>query len=329
MSTAISSCAISSLYRCYGCAVLASFAPSCEYANMSDVDLSRYGPDVWELAGAGLDGRPRPDVLERVTAALVEAVVPERIILYGSGARGEMTPESDIDLLLVLETDDPERVEELARESVSDETCALQLSVATEADLAARAHKPYDMLYAALDDGVTLHDVRPPGERVAGPRRGQVSADERFRDARAWLEAAAGWLSLTEDPTRFRSVVCEQSERIVRIGLKAAAIASGGCHHSQRTIAALRLEVERLGVDPCVDADLAAELDGYKDYCVLDSDIEVATCERVKLAARCVLARAAAVVETMEETLAQDTAAAARAPPRVRRVCSRSVRLRR
>ena len=90
---------------------------------MSDVDPSRYGPDVWELAGAGLDGRPRP---------------------------------------------------------------------------------------------------------------------ERFRDARAWLEAAAGWLSLTEDPTRFRSVVCEQSERIVRIGLKAAAIASGGCHHSQRTIAALR-----------------------------------------------------------------------------------------
>ena len=90
---------------------------------MSDVDPSRYGPDVWELAGAGLDGRPRP---------------------------------------------------------------------------------------------------------------------ERFRDARVWLEAAAGWLSLTEDATRFRSVVCEQSERIVRIGLKAAAIASGGCHHSQRTIAALR-----------------------------------------------------------------------------------------
>ena len=60
------------------------------------------------------------------------------------------------------------------------------------------------MLYAALDDGVTPHDVRPLGERLAGPRRGQVSAGERIRDARACIEAAAGWLSLTENPTRFR-----------------------------------------------------------------------------------------------------------------------------
>lgn len=106
----------------------------------------------------------------------VKAVAPERIVLHGSGARGEMTPDSDIDLLLVLETDDPERVQKLADESVRDATCILQLLVATEADLAARAHKPYDILYAALDDGVTLHDVRPPGERVADPLRGEISA---------------------------------------------------------------------------------------------------------------------------------------------------------
>ena len=196
----------------------------------------------------------------------------------------------------VVETDDPERIEKLADESVRDENCILQLLVATEADLAARAHKPYDILYAALDDGVTLHDVRPPGERVAGPLHSETSADERLRDARDWLEAAARRLCLTENPTRFRDAICEESSRIVRFGLKAAAIASGGCHHSQRTIAALRLEVERLGVDPCVDAALAAELDGYKDYCCLDAEIEVATCERVALAARCVHARAAGVI---------------------------------
>ena len=258
---------------------------------MPDTELERL-----EWTGAGPDGRPRPDILERVTAALVKAVAPERIVLYGSGARGEMTPDSDIDLLVVLETDDPERVQKLADDSVRDETCILQLLVATEADLAARAHKPYDILYAALDDGVTLHDVRPPGERVAGPLRGEISAGERLRDARNWLKAAARRLCLTENPMRFRDAVCEESSRIVRFGLKAAAIASGGCHHSQRTIAALRLEVERLGVDPCVYAALAAELDGYKDFCCLDDEIEVATCERLALAARCVVARAAAVI---------------------------------
>ena len=209
-----------------------------------------------------------------------------------------MTPDSDIDLLLVLETNDPKRVEEQAHKSVRDETCILQVLVATEADLAARARKPYDVLYAALDEGVTLHDVRPPGERVAGPPGGEISADERLRDAGDWLEAAAHRLCLTENPTRFRDAVCEESSRTVRFGLRlrAAAIASGGCHHSQRTIAALRHEVERLGIDPCVDAALAAELDGYKDYCCLDEQIEVATCERLALAARCIVARAAAVI---------------------------------
>ena len=255
---------------------------------MPDADLEKL-----EWSGASPDGRPRPALLERVTAALIEAVAPERIVLYGSGARGEMTPESDIDLLLVLETDDPKRVKDMARKSVRDETCILQLLVATEADLAACAHKPYDVLYAALDEGVTLHDVRPPDERVAGPRRGEISADERLCDAGNWLEAAARQLSLTEDPTRFRDTVCEESSRSVRFGLKAAVIASGGGHHSQRNIAALRLEVQRLGI---VDAALAAELDGYKDYCCLDEQIEVATCERLALAAHCVVACAAAVI---------------------------------
>ena len=55
--------------------------------------------ETLEWSGAGPDGRPRPDLLERVTAALVEAVAPERNVLYGSGARGEMTPDGDIDLL--------------------------------------------------------------------------------------------------------------------------------------------------------------------------------------------------------------------------------------
>ena len=44
-----------------------------------------------------------------------------------------MTPDSDIDLLLVLETDDPKRIQKLADESVRDETCILHLLVATKA----------------------------------------------------------------------------------------------------------------------------------------------------------------------------------------------------
>ena len=247
-------------------------------------------------SACGPDGRPRQDVLKRLTNALIEAVSPERIVLYGSGARGEMTADSDIDLLVVVENGKERELEERADASVRNERCSVQVLITTEAELGARAHKPYDVLYAALDEGVSLHDTRPAGERIAGPRRDAIGADERHRDAAEWLEAAAGRLSLTENPTRLRDTVCEESSRTVRFGLKAAAIAAGGCHHSQRSIAALRLEAARLGIDPCIDAALAAELDGYKECYCLDREIEVATCERLALAAHCVVARAAAVI---------------------------------
>jgi len=40
-------------------------------------------------------------VLDEVVRRVVESVDPERIILFGSAARGESRPESDLDLLIV------------------------------------------------------------------------------------------------------------------------------------------------------------------------------------------------------------------------------------
>lgn len=39
--------------------------------------------------------------LDEVVRRIVEVAQPERIILFGSGARGEMGPHSDLDLLIV------------------------------------------------------------------------------------------------------------------------------------------------------------------------------------------------------------------------------------
>jgi predicted nucleotidyltransferase len=41
------------------------------------------------------------DVLDEIIRRVVETVHPERIILFGSAARGEMGPNSDVDLLVV------------------------------------------------------------------------------------------------------------------------------------------------------------------------------------------------------------------------------------
>ncbi|MYE87904.1 nucleotidyltransferase domain-containing protein [Candidatus Poribacteria bacterium] len=43
-----------------------------------------------------------PEVIEQLMARIIELVQPLRIILFGSAARGEMGPDSDIDVLVVM-----------------------------------------------------------------------------------------------------------------------------------------------------------------------------------------------------------------------------------
>ncbi|MGP0065061.1 MAG: nucleotidyltransferase domain-containing protein [Isosphaeraceae bacterium] len=42
-----------------------------------------------------------PSVLRDLVRRVVEAAQPEKIILFGSAARGEMGPDSDVDLLVI------------------------------------------------------------------------------------------------------------------------------------------------------------------------------------------------------------------------------------
>lgn len=46
-------------------------------------------------------GKPDPAVLADIVARVVRAAKPDRIVLFGSGARGTMGPNSDLDLLVI------------------------------------------------------------------------------------------------------------------------------------------------------------------------------------------------------------------------------------
>ena len=48
-----------------------------------------------------MDGTVDQAVLDRVIRRVVQVAQPEKIILFGSAARGEMGPHSDVDLLVV------------------------------------------------------------------------------------------------------------------------------------------------------------------------------------------------------------------------------------
>ena len=46
-------------------------------------------------------GKPDPAILADVIKRVVEAAKPEKIVLFGSAARGTMGPDSDLDLLVI------------------------------------------------------------------------------------------------------------------------------------------------------------------------------------------------------------------------------------
>lgn len=46
-------------------------------------------------------------LLQEMVRTLVEAIDPDRIILFGSRARGDAKPDSDVDLLVIKDSDEP------------------------------------------------------------------------------------------------------------------------------------------------------------------------------------------------------------------------------
>ena len=48
-----------------------------------------------------------PQILDEIIRRIVEVASPEKIILFGSAARGEMNRHSDVDLLIIKECASP------------------------------------------------------------------------------------------------------------------------------------------------------------------------------------------------------------------------------
>src|SRR5437588_7957685 len=46
-------------------------------------------------------GKPDPAILADIVKRIVRAAKPEKIVLFGSAARGEMGPDSDYDVLVI------------------------------------------------------------------------------------------------------------------------------------------------------------------------------------------------------------------------------------
>ncbi len=129
---------------------------------MSDAATARtvpgYDAEAFEWRGIRPDGRPDEAMLARLTAAIVEAVEPERIILFGSAARGDMCAKSDLDVLVVKDAAHHRKVAWKVYTAVPRGTRAVDVVVATNADIERHRDKPYYVIRPALDEGRVLYD---------------------------------------------------------------------------------------------------------------------------------------------------------------------------
>ncbi len=96
--------------------------------------------------------------LEAAVRVLAEAARPERIILFGSHARGEARADSDLDLL-VIESHVEDRAREMVRlrRALRPLRIPVDLLVYSTEDVARWGQQPGSALYWALREGRVVY----------------------------------------------------------------------------------------------------------------------------------------------------------------------------
>ncbi len=109
-----------------------------------------------------------PELIDYVVAKIVREFQPEKIILYGSFARGDFHKDSDLDLFIIKESDEPNR---LLRRKV-DELLAgrlfpvdIRVRKPAEVEWNFRAQNPF-YLHHIFKDGKVLYDKNAEPEQA-------------------------------------------------------------------------------------------------------------------------------------------------------------------
>ena len=99
-----------------------------------------------------------PQVVDRIIQAVVASVRPLRIILFGSAARGEMGPDSELDLLVVMQQGTHRR--KTANDCIArwgGVGVPFDIVVATPEDLELHRNNPGLIYQTILREGTEVH----------------------------------------------------------------------------------------------------------------------------------------------------------------------------
>jgi predicted nucleotidyltransferase len=107
-----------------------------------------------------------PDLLQEIVRRIVEVAQPERIILFGSAARGEVGPHSDVDLLIVKSGAHRGKLTEEIYLHLFGVGVAVDAIVVTPEDLERYAASPALVIRPALAEGKVVYEA--PREVLPG-----------------------------------------------------------------------------------------------------------------------------------------------------------------
>ncbi len=101
-------------------------------------------------------------IIKKIVDTLVEKYQPDKIILFGSYARGACTEDSDIDLLIIKETDKKRRVDRFVevKRLIYDPENKIPVSplVLTEDEIKERLKMGDDFIEEILTKGKMLYE---------------------------------------------------------------------------------------------------------------------------------------------------------------------------
>ena len=99
-----------------------------------------------------------PRLLDEIVWRIVAVAQPEKIILFGSAARGEMGPHSDVDLLVVKANVHRRRLAQAIYLQMIGVGLGVDAIVVTPEDLERYRHAPGSVIAPALREGQVIYE---------------------------------------------------------------------------------------------------------------------------------------------------------------------------
>ena len=112
------------------------------------------------MATTSVKSQSDKKVLQEVTRRIVSVAKPSRLLLFGSAVSGQMTEDSDLDILVVVQG--PVHHRRMAQEiyrNLRGVGIAVDVVVATEEELQNYGHRAGTILKPALREGRVIYEA--------------------------------------------------------------------------------------------------------------------------------------------------------------------------